>query len=71
MESDELATAVLTVTTEEWRRVIDDLDQRCIGIVRATLEQGTKVSWLKQGEVSLFLADDEEIRGLNGPLPRS
>lgn len=66
MDSDELGTVMLTVTIADWRMVIDRLDERCLSIVRAALEQGTQVSWLRNGEVSLLLSDDDEVRDLNG-----
>lgn len=65
MDSDELGTVELTVTCAHWRTVVDHLDERCLSIVRATLEQGTAVPWLRSGEVSLLLGGDDELRELN------
>ncbi len=65
MDSDELGTVALTVTSADWRTVVDQLDKRCLDIVRGTLEQATRVPWLRRGEVSLLLADDRQLQDLN------
>lgn len=65
MDSDELGMVVLTVATAEWRAAIDNLEERSLRILRATLEHSTSLSWLQHGEVSLLLSEDDEIRDLN------
>lgn len=65
MDSDELGTVVLTVAAQEWRDAIDNLEERSAGILRATLQRSTATPWARQGEVSLLLSDDGELRDLN------
>lgn len=65
MASAGSSTVVLTVAAADWRTAIDNLEERCAGIVLATLEQATAVSWLRQGEVSLLLSSDDDIQELN------
>ena len=66
MDSDGPTTVVLTVATAEWREAIDHLEERCERIVAETLKRSTATSWLRQGEVSILLSGDREIRELNG-----
>lgn len=65
MDSDGLETVALTVTAVAWRTAIDELDPLAERVVRAALDAGASAPWLKAGEVSLLLTDDQEIRSLN------
>ncbi len=65
MDSDGPDRVVLIVATAEWRAAIDNLEERCVRIVRAALEHSTAASWIRDGEVSILLTDDDEIRDLN------
>lgn len=55
----------MTVATADWRSAIDNLEERCAGIVSATLERSTTASWVREGEVSILLTTDAEISILN------
>lgn len=65
MDSDGSSTVVLTVASTAWQDAFDALEPLALRIVRTTLDQATLVPWLKAGEVSLLLTDDQEIRALN------
>ncbi len=72
MDSDGPKTVALTVSTDAWLDLLDESDEPPDAlsfwverVVRATLRAATDVAWLRRGEVSLVLADDEEIRRLN------
>jgi probable rRNA maturation factor len=65
MDRQAVGSVALTVAAADWRTVVDDLEERCDRIVRETLAHGTALAWLRQGEVSLLLSDDEGIRDLN------
>ena len=65
MESSGPGTVVLTVDAADWTAAIDNLEKRCASIVSASLELGAKTAWLRQGEVSVLLGNDQQIRDLN------
>ena len=65
MDSDGPSTVVLTVAAAGWRTAIDDPEAVCGRVVRAALERGTTLDWLRAGEVSILLADDALTRRLN------
>lgn len=68
MDSDGPKTVALTVTASAWRDAIDGLeplDALAERIVRAALEASAAETWLKAGEVSLLLTDDDEVQALN------
>lgn len=55
----------MTVAAAEWRGAIDHLEEQSACILRATLERSTASGWVRQGEVSLLLSDDDELQALN------
>ncbi len=65
MDSDAPTTIVLTVATAEWRETIDHLEERCERIVAETLKRSAAEAWLRRGEVSVLLSDDDQVRELN------
>jgi len=71
MDSDGPTTVALTVTAEAWRDAVGGLDPAAAleafaeRTVSAVMDTATAASWLKAGEVSLLLTDDQEIRALN------
>ncbi len=65
MDSDGSPTVVLTVTAGAWRDTIDGLDTLAERILQVTLEAAAVDGWLREGEVSLLLANDARIRSLN------
>ena len=65
MDSDGSSTVALTVASTAWQDAFEALEPLASRIVRATLDEAAAVPWLKAGEVSLLLTDDEEIRALN------
>ncbi len=65
MDSDGSSTVALTVASTAWRDAFEALEPLALRIVRATLDEAAAAPWLKAGEVSLLLTDDQEIRALN------
>lgn len=65
MDIDGSSTVALTVASTAWQDAFEALEPLAARIVRATLDQAATAPWLKAGEVSLLLTDDEEIRALN------
>ena len=72
MDSDGPNTVALTVSADAWLDLLDESDEPPDAlalwverVVRGTLDAATDVAWLKAGEVSMLLADDEEVQRLN------
>ncbi|MGI9499340.1 MAG: rRNA maturation RNase YbeY [Geminicoccaceae bacterium] len=65
MDSDGSSTVALTVASPLWRGAFDALDPLVERIVQAVVEMAAVEPWVKAGEVSLLLTDDQEIRSLN------
>ena len=70
MEREAVGAVALTVAAADWRTAVDDLEARCARIVGEALSQATPLPWLRQGEVSIFLSDDDGIKELNSSYRR-